>query len=145
MVQAHLLIWLSFPVNLVCAVVLGTSDHYGFELALKWKLPNVSKTQPRTIWRYDHADFQIANELFETVDWESLIVDDIDVDWRNWEIKFMSIMDQYVQKTTLPAKKYLPWLSKELTKSIRVRKLAYKSARRIGASRHFLSYNRKKK
>ena len=68
------------------------------------------KTQPRTIWRYNHADFQIANELFETVDWESLIVDDIDVDWQNWEIKFMSIMDQCVPKTTLPAKKYLPWL-----------------------------------
>ena len=84
---------------------LGTSDHYGFELALKWKLPNVSKTQPRTIWRYDHADFQTANELLETVDWESLIVDDIDVAWQNWETKFMSIMDQCVPKTTLPAKR----------------------------------------
>ena len=74
----------------------------------------------------------------------NLIVDDIDVAWQNWEIKFMSIMDQCVPKTTLPAKKYLPWLSKELTKSIRVRKLAYKSAKRIGASQHFLSYKRKR-
>ena len=145
MVQAHLIIDLAFiscqSSLCSCSTILplGTSDHYGFELALKWKLPSVSKTQPITIWRYDHADFQIANELLETVDWESLIVDDIDVAWQNWEIKFMSIMDQCVPETTLPAKKYLPWLSKELTKSIHV-----KCAKRTGASQHFLSYKRKR-
>ena len=42
---------------------LGTSDHYRFELALKWMFPSLSKTRPRTIWRYDHADFQTVNEL----------------------------------------------------------------------------------
>ena len=44
---------------------LGNSDHYEFELSLKWKLPNLSQTQLRirTIWRNDHADFETANEL----------------------------------------------------------------------------------
>ena len=94
--------------------------------------------------RYDHADFQTANELLETVDWESLIVDDIDVAWQNWETKFMSIMNQCVLKTTIPTKKNLPWLLKELNKSIRARNVAYKRAKRTGASQLFLSYKRKR-
>ena len=52
-------------------------------MSVKWKLPNLLKTHPRTIWRYAHADFQAANQLLEAVDWESLIVDDIDVAWQN--------------------------------------------------------------
>lgn len=121
---------------------LGTSDHFGVELSLiKWELPNLSKTRPRKVWRYDH-DFQTANELLETVDWESLIVDDIDVAWQNWEKTFMNIMDQCVPKTTLPAKKNLPWLSKELTKS--VPETWHTNMQRTVASLHFLSYKRKR-
>ena len=49
------------------------------------------------------------------------------------------------RKPHFTAKKYLPWLSKELNKSIIcVRKLAYKSAKKTGASQHFLSYKRKR-
>ena len=51
---------------------------------------------------------------------------------------------QCVPKTSLPAKMNLPWLSKELTKSIRAKNLAYKCAKRTGASQHFLSYKCKR-
>jgi len=47
---------------------------------------------------------------------------DIDVAWQNWETDFMSIMDQCVPKTTIPTKRNLSWLSKELAKFIRARK-----------------------
>ena len=137
-VQAHLLIWLSFPLNLVCAVVLpcilplGTSDHYGFELALKRKLPSVYKTQPRTIWRYDHADFQTANELLETVTgnlslWMILM----------WPGK--TGRPNLCQSWTTSSQKEPTMTIKELTKSICARNLAYKRAKRTGASQHFLS------
>ena len=138
--QVKLLNNIHTVVDVLSMCQLMTSSHTVIVHQLKWKLPSVPKTQPRTIWRYDHADFQTANELLENVDWESLIVDDIDVAWQNWETKFMSIMDQCVPKTTLPAKKNLPWLSKELTKSIRARNSAYKRAKRTRASQHFLSY-----
>ena len=113
---------------------LGNSDHYGIELSLKWKFLNLSKTHLRTLWRYDHANFETAKELLETVDLESLIADDTDVAWQNGVTEFMSIMDQCVPKTATPTKWNLPWLSKELTKSIHTRNLAYKCAKRTGTA-----------
>ena len=97
---------------------LSTSDHYGFELSLNWKLTKLSTSHSRTIKRYDHADFETANELLEMVDWKSLMVDDIDVAWENWKTRFLSIMDQCIPNPTLPAKRNLPWLSKKLITSI---------------------------
>ena len=47
-------------------------------------------------------------------------------------------------KTTFPAKRNLPWLSKELTKSICARNLAYKRAKKTDVSQHFLLYKRKR-
>ena len=56
----------------------------------------------------------------------------------------MGVMHQCVPKSTLPAKKNLPWLSRELTTSIRSRNLAYKRAKRTGTPQHFLSYKQKR-
>ena len=118
---------------------LGTSDHCGLELSLKWKVLNLSKQ--RIVWRYDHADFQTANELLETVNWNF-----------SWKVTLMWLERQNLclswtsvcQKTTIPTKRNLSWLSKELTKSICARNLAYKCAKKTGALQHFLSYKCKR-
>ena len=57
----------------------------------------------------------------------------------------MAVMHQCVPKTTLPAKRNLPGnISKELTKNICSRNVAYKRAKRTVAPQHFLSYKQKR-
>ena len=54
------LVFISCQSNLCsCSTIspLGTSDHCGVDVSVKWKLPNLLKTHPRNIWRYAHADF----------------------------------------------------------------------------------------
>ena len=67
---------------------LFTSDHYGFELSLNWKLTKLSTSHSRTSCEYDYADFETANELMEMVDWKSLMVYDIDVAWKTGRLDF---------------------------------------------------------
>ena len=61
------------------------------------------------------------------------------VAWQNWETKLMSIMDQCVPKTTLPAKlKNLPKRAYQIYLCHKLSlQLCYK---RTGASQHFLSH-----
>ena len=40
---------------------LGSSDHNGVRVSLKWKLNNTARSNSRRIWRYDLADFESAN------------------------------------------------------------------------------------
>ena len=54
---------------------------------------------PRSIWRYDHADFELANELLSQVNEDSILIgDDINTStsWARWEKQFLEIMKQCV-------------------------------------------------
>ena len=79
-----------------CSVIppLGTSDHNGVQLSLKWRSTNQVKTAKRRIWWYDLADFETANSLLEATDFTSLLNCDIDQAWSNWKCKFLSVMEQ---------------------------------------------------
>ena len=73
-----------------CTVIppLDNSDHNGLLTRLLWRsssshnCPNHSKGH--TVWLYRHADWARAGELLESVDWESLSDDNIDVSWTNY-------------------------------------------------------------
>ena len=117
-----------------CTVLppLGSSDHSGVQLLLKWKSRNTARTKCRKVWRYDQADFDSANSALSSINWDSTLchTDDINELWMIWKGKFMSIMQQYIPQTTLNSKRNLPWLNRDLTKSMRARNLAYKRAKR---------------
>ena len=52
------------------------------------------ETRAATVWGYADTDFKAEKELLEAIDWESLIVDDIDVacNWQTWKREFMAVM-----------------------------------------------------
>lgn len=62
----------------LCSIVppLSNSDHNGILIRMRWKqsgssnCPNNSKG--RTVWIYNHADWDRANELIEYCDWDAL-------------------------------------------------------------------------
>ena len=86
---------------------LGSSDHNGVQLSLKWKSCNTARTKRRKIWRYDQADFDSANLILSSIDWDNILSnsDDIDELWKIWKDKFMSVMQQYIPQTTLSNKR----------------------------------------
>ena len=131
-----------------CAVVppLGTSDHKGVQLSLKWRTSNPRRTKPRKVWRYNQADFESANSILSSVDWADLLsqLDDIDQVWEKWKDKFMSVMEQCIPQATLSDRRNLPWLDRKLTKSMRARNLAYKRAKRTMNPNHWSVYKKKR-
>ena len=67
-----------------------------------------------------------------SVNWNSLLTGccDIDEAWQRWKTKFMLVMEECIPQTTLPSRRNLPWMTLELTKSLRVRNLLCKRAKR---------------
>ena len=129
-----------------CAVIppLGTSDHNGLHLKLKWKKTNPIRNKQRKVWRYKHADFEAANTMLESVDWSELLAGDINQTWTAWRQKFMDVMEKCIQLATLPDKRNLPWLNIELTKSMKARNLAYKKAKRSRSPHDWNVYKKKR-
>ena len=131
-----------------CAVVppLGRSNHKGVQLSLKWRTSNPRRTKPRKVWRYNQADFEPANSILSSVDWADFLSqsDDIDQVWEKWKDKFMSVMEQCIPQATLSDRRNLPWLDRELTKSMRARNLAYKRAKRTMNPNHWSVYKKKR-
>ena len=56
----------------------------------------------------------------------------VDDSWSNWSKQFLSIMDEWIPKRTLPKRKNLPWLTKRLISSIRKRNRLYKQGKLSG-------------
>ena len=127
-----------------CAIIppIGNSDHNGFLLRLKWKSScQQVQSQPRTIWRYAHADFGKACELINSTDWDALIVNhDVNLSLHNWEHPFLQIMDVCIPKGTLPKRQNLPWVSKNVLRAMRKRNRLYKRAKKTGTVTHMKNY-----
>ena len=93
-----------------CSVVppLSNSDHNGVELVIRWS-GGRNKTQPRPVWKYAQADFELACEKIQNINWDTLLDDtDIETAWQRWESTFMSVMEQCIPKGILPHKRKLP-------------------------------------
>ena len=80
---------------------------------MKWK-PHRCYVTPRKVWRYDHANFPLANELLSNLDpTESLVDDNPSASWSNWCKAFLELMDKCIPNASLPKRRNLPWLSKQ--------------------------------
>ena len=91
---------------------------------MSWKdvrRPAVNGNGKITIWKYAQANFTKACSLIKATNWESLLTGDVNQALTNWEAKYMEIMELCIPKKSLPKRRNLPWLTKELTKGIRKR------------------------
>jgi len=62
----------------------------------------------RTVWMYNNANWEKANDLLAATDWQLLITGDIDESWENWQKRFLEVMQECIPQKTLPSR---PWLS----------------------------------
>ena len=121
-----------------CAVMppIANSDHNGLMLRWAWKQPgNRNKTKPRQIWRYAHGDFERANDILSSVDWDQLIdPTDVNQSLLNWEQYFMNVMESCIPKGVLPRRKNVPWLSKNMHRAMQKRNNMYRRAKLSGSA-----------
>ena len=114
------LVFVSNPPTLhSCSVVppLANSDHLSAHTILSLHSPMLPKARhcPRKIWWYSHADFSRARQLISDTNWESLLSDDINESWHQWQHRyhFLSIMEKCIPRGVLPPRRRnLPWLNK---------------------------------
>ena len=101
---------------------LDASDHNGILATFRTRAAKRPPQYPRSIWRYDHADFELANELLSQVHMDSILIeDDTTTSWARWEKMFLEIMKQCIPQSVLPKRKNLPWLSKSIIQLMRKR------------------------
>ena len=115
---------------------LANSDHNGVQLMVKHPSADFSKPRivcERVFWRYASADFELANDLIASTDWDSLLTDNVNDSLSIWQNKFMGIMDQCIPKCSLSKARNLPWLSKLISRHIRQKKLLFKQAKKSGS------------
>ena len=112
---------------------LSNSDHSSIEIKLKtWNSRPTSINHKRQVWNYENADFNTACELIDSVDWDSILTDDIDSSLFLWQQRFMSIMEECIPHTTVTSDRNssTPWLSKSIIRLIQKRNRLYKQKRK---------------
>lgn len=98
------LVFMSSPTALIeCCVTpgLGNPDHYGIPLLLRSSLPaqHIRPNTNRTIWRYAHADFDLACNMLDDLNLDTIFVENcIEECWNRWKEAFLSIMDKCIPK-----------------------------------------------
>jgi len=65
-----------------------------------------------------HADFSKACHLISDTDWNSIISDNVDHSWMQWQEKVLAIMEECIPRKVLPPRRNLPWLNKGIIQSI---------------------------
>ncbi len=142
------LVFLSTPSLLnFCNTIppLASSDHNGIDLQISTSvtsLPPQDEGSQREIWRYDLADFDRANDLIISTDWEDLMAEGMDVSLAKWQDKFMEIMVQCIPKVRLPKRKNFPWLTKKILQAMRKRNTLFRKAKTTGDNRVYQKYKK---
>ena len=99
----------------------------------------------RIVWCYKHADFTKARQLILDIDWDSLLINDIDIAWANWYKAFMEVMKKCIPRRQLPInQRNIPWINKKVTQAMKRRNRLYKNSRKstTARSKYQLARNR---
>ena len=92
---------------------LGFSDHQGIFLSFRYFNKIKLLFPSRLVWCYKNADFDLAFELLDQVEWNVLLPDDdVNAYWDIWHKKFMEVMDKGIPKKRLSRRSRLPWINK---------------------------------
>ena len=96
---------------------------------MKWRnIRRPATSSRRVVWKYAQADFGKACSLIEGTKWDALISNDVNVSLKNWQNNFL--IEECIPKQTLPRRKNLPWMSRNLVRAMRKRNRLYRQARK---------------
>ena len=111
---------------------LANSDHHGLLLSLNITAsPCQSRAKSkRKLYKnygdsYNQADFNLAAEMINNTDWDSLLSSNANTCWKNWHSKVIEIMHSYILKYLINTKKTFPWINKQILQIIAKRNTHY--------------------
>ena len=124
---------------------LANADHYGLQLIMSTKA-QVKRSKPvtRRIWRYALADFDRAAELLDTIEWTSLLPDNVDAFWSAWKTYFLQIMEICIPNAIVRVKKNVPWMNRDISVAIKQRNKLFQLAKRSGKASDHVKYKLKR-
>ena len=139
------LVFLSSPSNLIfCETVspLSNSDHLGLSLAVSAvKTKCNPKRSGRKVWRYAHADYELAQEMLDAIDWNSLLQSsNVNTCWSIWHAKFLQVMEACLPQSVLKARRNLPWFTKLVVQAMRKRNSYFRAAKRSNSEELWNKY-----
>ena len=107
---------------------LGSSDHLLVFCQLDVHVDRVQRSQGRTIWNYDTADFNLINKVLGSADWSSsLVAADIDSTWSSWQSTFLqSIHNHISSKVIKNFKPKNPYVTPAIAKAIKDKRAAFR-------------------
>ena len=111
---------------------LGNSDHLGLHILINRQTNQhaLMRNTRRQIWRYAHANFDLASILLSNLDLDSILdLNDVNLSWNRWKDCFMDVMNRCITTTLLPNRTNLPWLTKSLIQLMRKRNALFRKAR----------------
>ena len=97
------LCFISNPSNLQSCVTkppISTSDHNSILVTMTCQQA-LSGQRPKNdmmVWRYCDADTSKIKYMIESINWSSLLCNDVDVSWKNWKSAFLNVIKQCVPR-----------------------------------------------
>ena len=87
---------------------LSNSDHLGLKLTMKHRYASSVPTPHRTVWRYNLANFELANDLLCDVDFDEILdSNDMQKSWTQFKVVLLDIMEPCIPKAGLPQRQKL--------------------------------------
>lgn len=122
---------LSTSPEFVCELPVGElfSDHHCLTFYLSGSLPRPRKSK-KLVYAYRKADWEYLKSLFSHTPWHCAYFDDnLDDNWQAWLDLFFAAVDQCIPKRRRNNKFNPPWISKELIKLCRKKKISFQEGK----------------
>ena len=98
---------------------------------------------PCKVWLYQLTDFESANALLCSIDWNELLLSsDPNASWAIFKERFLHIMTTNVSSKLLypPTNSYLPWINHTFLNHVKIRNSIFSSAKRSGSPSLWTKY-----
>ena len=141
------LCFISNPKNLQSCVTkppISTSDHNSILVTMTCQQA-LSGQRPKNemmVWRYCDADTFKIKYMIESIDWSSLLCNDVDVSWKNWKSAFLNVIKQCVPRKVCSCHRTLPWINNYTVNAIRRRDRMFVKYKNTRLDLHWLRYKK---
>ena len=116
------------------------SDHFCLTFFLFRSLPRPRKSK-KLVYTYRKTDWEHLKSLFSHTPWHCAYFDEnLDDNWQAWLDLFFAAVDQCIPKRRHNNKFNPPWISKELLKLCRKKKLLFRKAKRVNTDLLWMRY-----
>ena len=107
---------------------LGSSDHLLVLCHLDLHMDKGQRSQGRTIWNYDKADFTLINTALHAADWTSCFcAPDVDAALSSWQATFLSVISEHISsKVIKKLKPKNPYVTPTIVKAIKEKRAAFR-------------------